>query len=64
VSSRRGEVITKANVTTRVPAGTTFITFHFTETPGNILTNNALDPISKTPEYKVCAVKVEKVIRG
>jgi len=62
VSSRRGNLITKANVTTTVPSGTTFITFHFTETPGNILTNSALDPISKTPEYKVCAVKVEKVI--
>jgi len=61
VSSRRGNVVTKANVTTRVQAGTTFITFHFTETPGNLLTNSALDPISKTPEYKVCAVKVEKV---
>ena len=62
VSSRRGKLVTKANITTRVPEGTTFITFHFTETPGNILTNSAMDPISKTPEYKVCAVKVEKVI--
>ena len=62
VSSRRGNLVTKANVTTKVPEGTTFITFHFTETPGNILTNSAMDPISKTPEYKVCAVKVEKII--
>lgn len=61
VTTRRGELITKAKVTTVVPKGTTFITFHFTETPGNILTNDALDPVSKTPEYKVCAVKVEKV---
>lgn len=61
VSTRRGQLTTKANVTTKVPVGTTFITFHFTETPGNILTNDALDPISKTPEYKVCAVRVEKV---
>jgi len=62
VSSRRGNITTKANVTARVPAGTTFITFHFTETPGNALTNSALDPVSKTPEYKVCAVKVEKAV--
>jgi formate dehydrogenase major subunit len=64
VSSRRGSIVTKANVTTRVPAGTTFITFHFTETPANLLTNSALDPISKTPELKVCAVKVEKAVGG
>lgn len=62
VTSRRGELITKADVTTKVPVGTTFISFHFTETPGNILTNSAMDPVSKTPEYKVCAVKVEKVV--
>lgn len=61
VTTRRGEVITKAQITTRVPAGTTFITFHFTEAPGNVLTNSAADPQSKTPEYKVCSVKVEKV---
>jgi hypothetical protein len=34
--------------------------FHFAESPTNILTNAALDPISKAPEYKVCAVKIEK----
>lgn len=61
VTTRRGEVITKANITTKVPVGTTFFTFHFTETPGNILTNSSADPVSKTPEYKVCSVKVEKV---
>jgi formate dehydrogenase major subunit len=61
VTSRRGTLTTKANVTTRVPTGMTFISFHFSETPGNILTNSAADPISKTPEYKVCAVRVERV---
>jgi hypothetical protein len=34
------------------------MTFHFPECPTNALTNTALDPISKTPELKVCAVKV------
>jgi anaerobic selenocysteine-containing dehydrogenase len=34
--------------------------FHFAESPVNALTNPAHDPISKIPEYKVCAVRVEK----
>jgi len=37
-----------------------FMPFHFAETCANILTNPAHDPIAKIPEYKVCAVKVEK----
>ena len=61
VTTRRGSLVTNAQVTTRVPEGLTFITFHFTESPGNLLTNSATDPVSKTPEFKVCAVKVEKV---
>jgi formate dehydrogenase major subunit len=36
------------------------MTFHFAEALGNILTNSALDPVSKIPEYKVCAVRVER----
>jgi formate dehydrogenase major subunit len=36
------------------------MTFNFLETRTNILTNNALDPVAKTPELKVCAVKIEK----
>jgi len=35
--------------------------FHFLESRANILTNPALDPIAKIPEFKVCAVKIEKV---
>ena len=61
VTTRRGSLITKAQVTTRVPEGLTFITFHFTENPGNILTNSAADPITQTPEYKVCSVNVKKL---
>ncbi|MGB2688637.1 MAG: molybdopterin dinucleotide binding domain-containing protein, partial [Desulfobacterales bacterium] len=37
-----------------------FVPFHFAESPANILTNSAFDPIAKIPEYKVCAVKIEK----
>jgi formate dehydrogenase alpha subunit len=59
VSSRRGVVQAKSQVTTRVPEGTIFMNFHFKEAAVNLLTNPALDPIAKIPEYKVCAVKVE-----
>jgi len=39
--------------------GVISMTFHFAESPTNLLTNPALDPASKIPELKVCAVKVE-----
>jgi len=61
VSSRRGKVITKAKVTEALPPGVVFMTFHFAESPANILTNPKLDPVSKIPELKVSAVKVEKL---
>ena len=61
VTSRRGSVVTRAKVTERVPAGILFMTFHFSETAANELTNSASDPISKTAEYKVCAIRIEKV---
>jgi formate dehydrogenase (NADP+) alpha subunit len=61
VSSRRGAVKVKSRVTDRVAAGTVFMNFHFNEAPANILTNPALDPIAKIPEFKVCAVQIEKV---
>ncbi len=59
VSSRRGEVTAKAKVTTASPAGVITMSFHFAESPTNVLTNPALDPVSKIPELKVCAVRVE-----
>jgi predicted molibdopterin-dependent oxidoreductase YjgC len=60
VTSRRGEVEVEAQVTERVPKGTIFMSFHFGEAAANVLTNPALDPVSKIPELKVCAVRVEK----
>ncbi len=60
VSSRRGEVKARAYITTRVKEGMVFMNFHFLETNANILTNPAFDPVVKIPEYKVCAVKIEK----
>jgi formate dehydrogenase alpha subunit len=60
VSSRRGGVITKAKITETMPPGLVFMAFHFAESAANILTNPKLDPVSKIPELKVSAVKVEK----
>jgi formate dehydrogenase major subunit len=59
--SRRGEVISKIVLTDQVEPGTIFMSFHFMESNANVLTNPALDPICKIPEYKVCAVRVEKI---
>jgi predicted molibdopterin-dependent oxidoreductase YjgC len=59
VASRRGEIVAKAQVTDRVPPGLIFATFHYPDSAVNFLTNPALDPTAKIPEYKVCAVKVE-----
>jgi formate dehydrogenase major subunit len=59
VTSRRGSVDVRAAVVETPPEGTVFMNFHFKEAAVNMLTNPALDPIGKIPEYKVCAVKVE-----
>jgi predicted molibdopterin-dependent oxidoreductase YjgC len=60
VASRRGEVIARCVVTRRSRPGSVFIAFHFREAAANILTNDALDPVAKIPEYKVCAVNIVK----
>ena len=60
VTSRRGTVSLKTDVTDRVGKGLVFMAFHFLESNANILTNPAMDPIAKIPEFKVCAVKLEK----
>ncbi len=61
VSSRRGSIEIHAEVTKKIQEGIVFIPFHFVEAAANQLTNDALDPIAKIPEYKVCAVKIEKI---
>jgi len=60
VLTRRGSIVTPARVLDRVPRGTIFVAFHFAEAAANRLTNDALDPIAKIPEFKVCAARVEK----
>jgi formate dehydrogenase alpha subunit len=59
-STRRGGITAKAWITERVKPGVVFIPMHFIENAANRLTNAALDPITKTPEYKVGAVRLEK----
>jgi formate dehydrogenase major subunit len=61
VSSRRGSVVAKAHLTRRSPPGTIFMTFHFTEAAANLLTSDAVDPVAKIPEYKVSAVRIDKL---
>jgi len=61
VSSRRGQATGKARLTDKLPRGMVFMNFHFAEIPANALTNDAVDPVAKIPEYKVAAVKIERV---
>ena len=60
ITSRRGSIKVKAWLSDRPAAGVVFVPFHFHEIAVNRLTIAALDPVAKIPEYKVCAVKVEK----
>lgn len=60
VRSRRGVIEIPTMITERVPEGVVFIPFHFAECAANVLTNPALDPDAKIPEFKVCAVNVSK----
>lgn len=61
ISSRRGELITPVQPGDIVPEGAIFMDFHFMKANPNVLLGTSLDPVSKTPDYKVCAVKLEKV---
>lgn len=61
VSSRRGKVITRANVNGRINKGAVYMTYQWWIGACNELTQDKLDPYSKTPETKYCAVKVEHI---
>ncbi|PKO18278.1 MAG: formate dehydrogenase subunit alpha [Chloroflexi bacterium HGW-Chloroflexi-10] len=61
VTSRRGNVILRAKVTEKTIPGVFFIPFHFAEAAANMLTNDAMDPEAKIPEFKACSVKIKKV---
>jgi formate dehydrogenase alpha subunit len=58
VATRRGRVTTPARVTRNIEKGWLFMPFHFQEGPANLLTQDALDPVAKIPEYKVCAAQI------
>ncbi len=60
IRSRRGEIEIKADLSERVQRDTLFVPFHFAESAANVLTNPAMDPIAKIPEYKACAGRIEK----
>jgi formylmethanofuran dehydrogenase subunit D len=62
ITSRRGSIKVKAWVSKRPAKGLVFVPFHFHEIAVNRLTNAALDPVAKIPEFKVCAVKVERAV--
>ena len=58
--TRRGAITIRARASTRMPRGNVFIPFHFREAAANVLTNDRLDPYGKIPEFKFCAVRVER----
>ncbi|HUT90121.1 MAG TPA: formate dehydrogenase subunit alpha [Thermoguttaceae bacterium] len=60
VTSRRGRITVRVNVSDVCPPGVVSATFHFAESPINVVTHCAIDPVAKIPETKVCAVRVEK----
>lgn len=61
VSSRRGKITLMVRVAANVQPGLAFAPFNFTDSPINFITNDALDPVSKTPEYKICAIRIKKL---
>jgi len=61
IASRRGSVSSRVKLTDIAGRKTVFMPFHFLESRANILTNPKFDPIAKIPEYKVCAVRIEKM---
>jgi formate dehydrogenase major subunit/formate dehydrogenase alpha subunit len=60
VISRRGSIRAKTAISEKAVDGTLFIPFHYADAAANQLTNSALDPTAKIPEFKVCAVRIEK----
>jgi formate dehydrogenase major subunit len=61
VSSRRGTIELRARLSHRDTPGTCFVPFHFREAAANLLTIDEIDPVGKIPEFKFCAVRIERV---
>ena len=62
LASRRGAIKARIKINSGIKPGVVFVPFHFAEAAANTLTIAELDPIAKIPEYKACAVKIEKII--
>ncbi len=60
IASRRGRIQARIQVSPKAVTGTVFLPFHYARAAANRLTNAALDPVSGIPEFKVCAVRLEK----
>ncbi len=60
LSTRRNSLRVKARASTKMQKGGVFMPFCFREAAANLLTNDALDPKGKIPEFKFCAVRVER----
>ena len=64
LSSRRGSVIASIRQDEATPEGSIFMGFAYREAAANLLTNSAIDPIAKIPEFKYCAVKIEPIVKN
>jgi formate dehydrogenase major subunit/formate dehydrogenase alpha subunit len=60
IASRRGRIQARLKISPKAVQGTVFLPFHYAQAAANRLTNAALDPVCGIPEFKVCAVKLEK----
>jgi len=60
IASRRGRIQARLRISPKAVQGTVFLPFHYAQAAANRLTNSALDPVCGIPEFKVCAVKLEK----
>ena len=61
VTTRRGSIDIRVRQDRAIPDGVIFIPFCYNESAANLLTNPALDPYGKIPEFKYCAAKIEKL---
>jgi formate dehydrogenase major subunit len=61
ITSRRGSIDLRARVSHRDTPGTCFVPFHFREAAANLLTIDEIDPVGKIPEFKFCAVRIERI---
>ena len=61
VLTRRGKINIKTRSDQAMPEGLVFIPFCYAEAAANVLTNSALDPMGKIPEFKYCAARIERL---